>query len=122
MTDVSKPRPPTRDQRLWIVRRSANSRTGRGPRLHWLAIASNGPKQVTLAKPYCGRISFKRSELAEWGLLETPEAAIALFQERALHWRECAREDLAHAERDLAFVAHRTIENVLRYAKEEVSS
>ncbi len=108
--------------KLWLVRRSANARTHRGPRLYWLAIASNGPKQVTLAKSYCGRISFKRSELGDWRLSETPEEAIALFQESALHWRACAQEDLERAERDLAFVKHRPIENALRYAKEEVSS
>ena len=47
--------------KLWLVRRSANARTHHGPRLYWLAIAVNGPKQVTLVKPYCGRIAFKRS-------------------------------------------------------------
>lgn len=109
-------------KRLWLVRRSANSRTHRGPRLYWLAITSNGPKQVTLAKPYCGRISFKRSELDSWGLSETPEEAISLFRDRARRWRECALEDLGRADRDLAFVTHRTIESVLQHAKEEVSS
>ena len=108
--------------KLWLVRRSANARTHRGPRLYWLAIESNGPKQITLAKPYCGRISFKRSELDTWGLSETPEAAITLFRERAQRWRENALEDLGRADRDLAFAAHRTIEGALRHAKEEVSS
>lgn len=104
-------------EKLWFVRRSANSRTGRGPRL-----ASSGPKQITLAKPYSGRISIKRSELDAWGLSETPEAAIELFRDRAYHWRAIAMEDLEHADRDLAFAAHRPIESVLQYAKEEVSS
>jgi hypothetical protein len=108
--------------KLWLVRRSANARTHRGPRLYWLAIASHGPKQVTLAKPYCGRISFKRSELDAWGLSETAEAAIELFRDRAHQWRENALEDLGRADRDLAFAAHRTIANALRYAKEEGSS
>jgi hypothetical protein len=108
--------------KLWLVRRSANARTHRGPRLYWLAIASDGPKQVTLAKPYCDRISFKRAELDTWGLSETPEAAIKLFHERALRWRENALEDLGRADRDLAFVEHRLIENVLRYAKEAAAS
>jgi hypothetical protein len=108
--------------KLWLVRRSANARTHRGPRLHWLAIASNGPKQVTLAKPYCGRISFKRSDLDAWGLSETPEAAIELFRERAQRWRDSALEDLGRADRDLAFVEHRDIASVLRYAKEMASS
>lgn len=110
------------DAKLWLVRRSANARTHRGPRLHWLAIASSGPKQVTLAKSYCGRISFKRSELDVWGLSETPEAAIELFRDRATRWREHALEDLGRAERDLAFAEHRTIDSVLRYAQEERSS
>lgn len=113
--------PDNATPKLWLVRRSANARTHRGPRLHWLAIASNGPKQVTLAKPYCGRISFKRSELDAWCLSETPEAAIATFRERAERWRENALEDLGRADRDLAFVEHRAIEDVLRHAKEEVS-
>lgn len=104
--------------KLWIVRRSANARTHRGPRLYWLAIAVDGPKQVTLAKPYCGRIAFKRSELATWQLSETPEAAIAAFRDLAERWRESALEDLDRADRDLAFANHRTIESVLRYAKE----
>lgn len=108
--------------KLWLVRRSANSRTHRGPRLYWLAIASNGPKQVTLVKPYCGRIAFKRSELDTWGLSETPEAAIALFRERAERWRENALEDLGRADRDLAFATHRPIESVLQHAKEESQS
>ena len=104
--------------KLWIVRRSANARTHRGPRLYWLAIAVNGPKQVTLARPYCGRIAFKRTELATWHLSETPEAAIALFRELASHWREVALEDLGRADRDLAFCDHRTLDSVLRHAKE----
>lgn len=112
----------TATPKLWFVRRSANARTRRGPRLYWLAIATNGPKQITLAKSYCGRISLKRSEFDTWGLSETPEAAIELFRERANHWRELALEDLGRADRDLAFTEHRTIESVLRYTKEEVSS
>lgn len=114
----------TNAPKLWIIRRSTSwdGRKGRGPRLYWLAIAVNGPKQVTLAKPYCGRICFKRSELDTWGLSETPEAAIEAFRALATHWREVALEDLARADRDLAFVDHRDIERVLRYAKEEVSS
>lgn len=112
----------TDSPKLWLVRRSANARTHRGPRLYWLAIALNGSKQVTLAKTYCGRISFKRAELDTWGLSETPEAAIAQFHERAIRWRENALEDLGRADRDLAFVKHRTIESVLQHAKEvEVS-
>ena len=110
--------------KLWIVRRSThwNGRTGRGPRLYWLAIAVNGPKQVTLMKPYCGRICFKRSELDAWNLAETPEAAVATFRDLAQRWRENALEDLSRADRDLAFTGHRDLESVLRYAKEEVSS
>lgn len=104
--------------RLWHVRRSANARTHRGPRLYWLAIAVNGPKQVTLVRPYAGRIAFKRTELARWLLSETPEAAIAAFRERAALWRENALEDLRRAERDLAYADHRDVESALRYAKE----
>lgn len=108
--------------KLWLVRRSTNARTHHGPRLYWLAIASNGPKQIMLVKPYCGRIAFKRSELDTWGLSETPEAAIELFHDRASRWRESALEDLGRADRDLAFVKHRDIDSVLRYAKEQASS
>jgi hypothetical protein len=104
--------------RLWIVQRSANARTHHGPRLLWLAIAVNGPKQVTLVKPYCGRIAFKRTELGDWHLLETPEEAIAAFRERAQWWRECALEDLGRADRDLAFTTPRSIESTVRYARE----
>lgn len=111
----------TDSPKLWLVRRSANARTHRGPRLYWLAIASKGPKQITLVKPYCGRIVFQRSALDTWDLAETPEAAMELFRERAQHWRAIALEDLGRADRDLAFVEHRTIEDVLRHAKEEVS-
>ena len=107
--------------KLWMVQRSANARTHHGPRLYWLAIAINGPKQVTLAKPYCGRIAFKRSELESRCLSETPEDAIAAFQERAEWWRERALEDLGRADRDLAFATHRTIDSVLQYAKEIAS-
>lgn len=107
--------------KLWLVRRSANARTHRGPRLYWLAIAVNGPKQVTLSKPYCGRIAFKRTELATWQLSETPEAAIELFREHAERWRERALEDLGRADRDLAFANHRTLDSVLRHAKEIAS-
>ena len=110
MSDVPK---------LWIVRRSANARTHRGPRLYWLAIAVNGPKQVTLVKPYCDRIAFKRADLRAWLLSETPEAAMELFRERAERWREIALEDLGRADRDLAFTSRRrTIDSVLRYAEE----
>lgn len=105
--------------KLWTVRRSANGKmTHRGPRLQWIAVASSGPKQFTLVKPYCGRITLKRSELESWGLSETPEDAIAAFRAKAEWWRECALEEVRHAERDLAFANHRSLDSVLRYAKE----
>lgn len=104
--------------KLWIVRRSANARTHSGPRLFWLSIALDGPKQVKLTNPYCGRITFKRSELESWGLSVTPEEAIARFRDLAEHWRESALEELGRADRDLAYANHRTIESALRAAKE----
>ncbi len=86
--------------------------------MHYLTIAVNGPKQVTLARRYCGRITFKRSELASWGLSETPEDAVRVFTERANHWHDAAIEDLRRAERDLGFVQHRGMADILRYAEE----
>ena len=44
-----------------------------------------------------------------------------LFREHAERWREIALEDLGRADRDLAFTAYRTIDSVLRHAKEIVS-
>lgn len=100
------------------MHRSANAKTHRGPRLFWLAITADGPKQVTLSRPYYGRITFKRSELAAWELSETPEGAIAQFRDSAERWRLLALEALGRADRDLAYANHRTLGSALQYAKE----
>ena len=105
---------------LWSVQRStADIRKGRGPRLRFHRILRQGPRAVLLDRCLGHRL-FKRVDLGtKWFLYETPQEAVDGFGQRAEGWRDRALAEVAWADRDLAFVAHRDLESILRYAKEE---
>ena len=106
---------------LWSVDRSyANVLKGRGPRLRFHRILRQGPRSVLLDRQIGHRL-FKRGDLNgnKWHLYETPLEAVTGFGQRAEGWRDRALGEVAWADRDLAFVEHRSMESIMRYAKEE---
>lgn len=105
---------------LWSVDRSTNNITrGRGTRLRYHRILRQGPRSVLLARDTPGRRLFLRTQLGDrWSLYETPSEAITGFRNRAEHWRDCALNDVAWAERDIAFAELRPLESILRHARE----
>ena len=105
---------------LWSIDRShANILKGRGPRMRFHRILRQGPRAVLLERAVGNRL-FKRADLNgnKWFLYETPQDAVEGFGQRAEHWRDLALSQVAWAERDLAFVAHRSMDSILPYAKE----
>ena len=107
---------------LWSIDRShAIVTKGRGPRLRFHRILRQGPRSVLRDRPAgFGRRLFLRADLHghKWHLYETPQGAIAGFGQRAEGWRDRALSEVAWAERDLAFVEHRSLESILPHAKE----
>jgi hypothetical protein len=105
---------------LWSIDRSApNILKGRGPRMRFHRILRQGPRAVLLERAVGNRL-FKRADLNgnKWSLYETPAEAVEGFGQRAEHWRDRALAEVAWADRDLAFVAHRSMDSILPHAKE----
>jgi hypothetical protein len=108
----------TVSMRLWYVVRSGG-RGRRGPQLRYRAVARRTDKMVWLLKPWHDdRIMFRRSDLAGHGLFERPIDALLHFRERSEYALALAKEDVARAERDLAFALHRPASQILRYARD----
>ena len=106
---------------LWAVdRSSANVTKGRGPRLRFHRILRQGPRSVLLDRGIGSRRMILRADLNgnKWFLYETPLAAVVGFGQRAEAWRGAALAQVSWAERDQAFVEHRSMASIMQHAKE----